>query len=503
MTVPHSPFSTSFSAPRARIATALFAAASAAMGITAPTSTRLFLCSLGLAIVAAAMHPEPWHSRWHAFSARKLLPALAPLAILLVLGVYHTIARSDQFALICIAAAALCSPLLLASSVARAPRNFICLSQGLFLGTLLAILFKSPSAPTAAPYLFLACALLLETIVALPSLSWRLTAALAAQAAILFICFAALDFWPALILFPFAIAPTLAKLIARIPYSIGRLSVWVATACLWLFAISYFAHIADVYFTGHQQDKDNLPALTRNGNPYVHDTLSHEKENGYYVNIYLCPDEIKSQWPTISSLPLDSPTPNGHTVYETLIHYLTSRDLHKDSVGLAQLSQRDVKAIERGIGNASLVGKNFIFLAAWHELEAIDRYLQTKRPASRLTTIAAQSASAHAALADAPTLGLGTRHSNTTAPHAIGIFSLPLALGKLPSLLLFALLAFAAAVALIDAKYGRRANFLSHLGLTAFAVTAAACLCASTLLTPAFAGLCTLLLVLSLTYTPD
>lgn len=472
------------------------------MGIAAPTSSLLFIFSLALAVAACIIHPEPIRLRLRALATRKLVPILMPFALLLLLGIYQTITHSDRFALIGTAATALILPLLLASSVARTLRNFVYLAQGLFLGTLLAIFFKSPSAPTAAPYLLLTCALLLGIIVTIPALSWRLTASLAAQVAILFICFAALDCWPILLLLPFALAPTLAKIIARIPYSIGRLSVWVCIAFIWLFSLSYFAHIVDTYFTGHQQDNYNLPALTRNGAPYIHDTLSHDKENGFYVNLYLCPHEIKAQWPSLSSLPLYTPTPNGRTVYEVLIRYLTSLDLHKDSVGLAELSPRDIQAIERGIYNAKLVGKSRVFTAAWHELEAFDRYLQTRQPSTRLTTIIAQSAQARVALSNAPALGMGPRFTATNTPHAIGLFSLPLALGPLPTLLLFALLAAPAGLAIVDAKRNVRPNILSHLGLTAFAVTIVASLSAAPLLTPAFASLCALLLTLALTYTP-
>lgn len=503
MAISSSPVITNTPSPRARVANALFAAAAIGVGIAAPTSSLLFIGSLGLAVAASIIHPEPIRLRLQALATRKLLPVLMPFALLLLLGIYHTITRSDRFTLTGTAATALILPLLLASSVARAPRNFVYLAQGLFLGSLLAISFKSPSATTAAPYLLLACALLLEIIVFIPALSWRLTAALAAQAAILFVCFAALDCWPLLLLLPFALAPTLAKIIARIPYSIGRLSVWVSIAFLWLFSLSYFAHIVDTYFTGHQQDKTNLPALTRNGNPYIHDPLSHDKENGYYVDIYICPDELEAQWPALGSLPLDAPTPNGRTVYETLIRYLTSLDLHKDSVGLAELSPRDIRAIERGIYNANLVGKSLIFTSAWHELEAFDRYLQTRQPSTRLTTIAEQSAQAREALASAPALGSGPRFTAATTPHSIGLFSLPLALGPVPTLLLFALLAVPAGIAIVDAKRSVRPNSLSHLGLTAFAVAVVASLSAAPLLTPAFAGLCALLLTLALTFPPE
>lgn len=498
-----SPAAESLTTPRARIASALFAAAAVMGGVTAPTAPRLYLCSLGLGVVSTLIHPEPRRARLQALTTRKLLPVLMPFALLLLLGAYQAAKCADRFELISTAATALIMPFMLSSRMARAPRNFIYLVEGLFLGTLIAILFKSPTAPTAAPYLLLSCALLLEIIIFIPTLSWRLTAALAAQAAILFTCFAALDCWPLLFLFPMALAPTLYQIIARIPYTIGRLSVWVGIAFVWLFFLSYFAHIADTYFTGHEQDKTHLPTMTRNGNPYINDTLSRDKENGYYVNLCLCPREIETQWATRSSLPLNAPTASGYAVRDALIRYLTSLDLRKDSVGIAQLSPRDVRAIERGAYNATLVEKSFIFVAAWHELEALDRYLQTGNPTSTIATIVAQSRLAHAKLQGTPPLGQGLRRAKALAPDAIGLFFLPLALGHVPTLLLFATLAVAGCIAMVDAKRSVRPNILSHLGLTALTVAVATSLCAGTLLTHAFASLCALLLTLALTFPPE
>lgn len=490
------PSNRSTACPRTRTASYLFTAASLLMGVTAPISSLLFSISLLIALLAYLIYPEPLRIRLRMQSIRPLLPALLPFALLLLLGAYHTVAHSDHFALLLTALAALIAPLLLTTSAARTPRNAIYLTQGLFLGTIFSALFRQPNSPTAAPYLFLAIVLLLEIIVNTPTLSRKIIVTLCVQIALLIICFAAFDCWPALLLLPLALLSTLAHLIARIPYAIGRLSVWIAIAFIWLFSISYFAHIDDTYFVGHQQDASSLPVLTHNGNPYRHDTLSHDKENGYYVNLYLCPEELEAQWPTVSSLPLSTVTPNGLTVKEALIRYLTSLDLRKDSVGVSQLSPRDVKAIERGVYNATLVRKSFIFKATWHELENMDRYLQSGTPTSLFTTIIDQSTSAFTKLSAAPTLGVGLRNVTTGIPHAIGIFSIPLAIGLLPAALLLLLLAAAACIAALPTKHGAKRSLPKHLGLTALALAIVATLCAPTLLSPAFASICSLLLAL-------
>ncbi len=481
-----------------RVADTLFAVATLLMGIATPLSSKLFHLSFLIALIALALNPSTMRTLLSKPYWLRQFPTFLPFALLLLLGIHHAIALSDGPSLILNAA---CAPLLiaiLATPVARNPRNFIFLAQGLFIGLLCALIFREHSAPSAAPLLFLGTALLLESIALFPALTWRFAATFAAQAAILFICFAAFDCWPLLLLLPFAIAPAVAQLIARIPYSIGRLSVWIGIVFVWLFCASYLAHVVDAYFTGHRQERSHLPALTRNGNPYRHDTLSNERENGYYVRLYLCPKELESQWPSISETPLSATTPNGLTIEETLIRYLTSRDLRKDSVGISQLSPADVSAIEQGLYNCSLVGKSFVFQAAWHELENIDRYLITRQPSSPLTAILHQSSLAASSLQSPARLGAGLRYAQSEAPLASGILFLPLAIGIAPSILLFALFAIAASAAYLPKNRIASRQALRHLGFTSLSLAATATICAGTLLTPAFPSSCAILLALAM-----
>ena len=90
--------------------------------------------------------------------------------------------------------------------------------------------------------------------------------------------------------------------------------------------------------------------LTANGNPYTHrrDGLV---ECGRYVNDYVCESELRSQWPRVSSCPLDSITPTGYPVYPALVRYLNAAGLTKDSAGVSHLSPTDIAAIEQGIAN--------------------------------------------------------------------------------------------------------------------------------------------------------
>ena len=93
-----------------------------------------------------------------------------------------------------------------------------------------------------------------------------------------------------------------------------------------------------------------LAATTANGRPYQHkqDGLI---ENGNYVNNYICREELETAWQTKSSLAVSDTTPNGYSIYLTLIRYLNALGTTKDSVGVSQLTETDIAAIEQGIAN--------------------------------------------------------------------------------------------------------------------------------------------------------
>ena len=92
------------------------------------------------------------------------------------------------------------------------------------------------------------------------------------------------------------------------------------------------------------------PAVTANGNPYLHrrDGLI---ENGNYVHWYVSEKEMRQEWAKRSDYPFDSLTPTGYTVYPALLRYLNGMGTTKDSVGMTLLQPRDIAAIEKGIAN--------------------------------------------------------------------------------------------------------------------------------------------------------
>lgn len=98
--------------------------------------------------------------------------------------------------------------------------------------------------------------------------------------------------------------------------------------------------------------KSELEKYTANGNPYQHNLKLLQSENGHYVYIYFCPIELKQEWNKRSSIPYDDGiNAKGGKIRFTLFNYLTSMNLRKDSIGMAQLKEEDIKAIEDGCSN--------------------------------------------------------------------------------------------------------------------------------------------------------
>lgn len=90
---------------------------------------------------------------------------------------------------------------------------------------------------------------------------------------------------------------------------------------------------------------------TPNGNLYFHDTKANNKENGYYTWKNNCFGEMYWEWSKISELPFHKNDHKGQKLKVTLARFLTSKGEYKDSLGVYNLSEQEVIAIENGVAN--------------------------------------------------------------------------------------------------------------------------------------------------------
>lgn len=105
------------------------------------------------------------------------------------------------------------------------------------------------------------------------------------------------------------------------------------------------------YFHVDQSQYAQVDSLTVNGNPYENDSNSIV-ENGSLIGMYVCREELESTWPQRSNVDFHDPM-----LESTLVRYLNSCHLRKDSAGVMALSQEDVRNIEQGIANVDYTSR--------------------------------------------------------------------------------------------------------------------------------------------------
>lgn len=123
-----------------------------------------------------------------------------------------------------------------------------------------------------------------------------------------------------------------------------------------LAAVTLYYSTASEFTQTTLSDNRPLPALTKAGNPYMHDTLNKEIENGHYVWRNVCEPELTEAWNKKSQMNYAGKDLRGNELKFTLLRFLTSKGLTKDAEGLNGLTQKEIEAIEKGIPNVNFVG---------------------------------------------------------------------------------------------------------------------------------------------------
>ncbi|PIF05342.1 MAG: hypothetical protein CSA36_07085 [Draconibacterium sp.] len=123
--------------------------------------------------------------------------------------------------------------------------------------------------------------------------------------------------------------------------------------------VVYLVRTINNFYNIEKVSEEALDKTTIRGNPYLHDLDNPMVENGHYVFIYLCEDEMRNEWNNLSTLKYDSLAGNGYPVSASLIRYLTSKGLRKDADGVLALSEKDRRNIEMGMANVIFSRKEY------------------------------------------------------------------------------------------------------------------------------------------------
>lgn len=88
---------------------------------------------------------------------------------------------------------------------------------------------------------------------------------------------------------------------------------------------------------------------TAGGEVYMHDPANPQTENGHLVWTYVAWGELARSWDLRSAVPFDSLDARGRPMNGTLVRYLASKGLRKDSAAVMALSDAEVRAVESGV----------------------------------------------------------------------------------------------------------------------------------------------------------
>jgi hypothetical protein len=169
-------------------------------------------------------------------------------------------------------------------------------------------------------------------------------------------------------------------LIRRAKNRIARKFVYTVLGFIIFIPFVYVGFVTHQYFT-IKDVKPESELTTELGNRYSFDFKNKEKENGHFVYWYICNEELEKTWNTVSSIKINENDASGYHIYFTLIRYMTSKGLRKDSKGVYALTEKDIKNVQSGISNHIFVDNKFsIYPRIYQTIWELDTYFQTGNP---------------------------------------------------------------------------------------------------------------------------
>jgi len=163
-------------------------------------------------------------------------------------------------------------------------------------------------------------------------------------------------------------------LVRTVPDRAGRFMLLVFIVTIPLFAVIYVGNSVNRFYSFDEVDPGELDSLTAQGNRYMHYVDNMETENGHFVWLYVSPEELGEEWGRVSDIPYMGKAENGAFIRFTLIRYLTSKGLRKDSAGVSQLDSTDIAAIESGIANHIYLNRFALYPRIYEVIWEFDRY---------------------------------------------------------------------------------------------------------------------------------
>lgn len=146
--------------------------------------------------------------------------------------------------------------------------------------------------------------------------------------------------------------------------------------------ILYVLSVGYKYVNIPPVDFSQLEKFTPRGNSYYHDTVNFKSRNGKWTGLYICDKELRQEWAKRSRLSLEDYNEKRQINRYTLIKYLASKELRKDANGLDQLTDSDIRNIEKGIDRYDYTKLPGIRSQVEDFLNSYQRYVEHQDPNS-------------------------------------------------------------------------------------------------------------------------
>jgi hypothetical protein len=165
-----------------------------------------------------------------------------------------------------------------------------------------------------------------------------------------------------------------------------RWFLFVLVVTVPLLFLSYITRSITRFYTVDKVDLSELEPYSPGGNKYYHDLSNKQIENGHYVWLYVCEKELQKEWNTRSTIDYRGKDLKGQDLRFTLIRYLASKGLRKDSLGMATLSGADITNIENVLTNYIFSEKLGLYPKIYEVIWQIDVFRKGGNPSGHSVT---------------------------------------------------------------------------------------------------------------------
>jgi hypothetical protein len=141
---------------------------------------------------------------------------------------------------------------------------------------------------------------------------------------------------------------TTVYLILRIQSSVIKKSLIVLFVAVPILVVWQVNKTFSSFYHQCEMSLEDLDKKTDGGRYYMHELNSTTRENGHLVWLYVQQEELENEWNRRSEIAYDSLDRSGQPMFGTLMRYLTSKEVRKDSVGVWSLSEKEINEIENG-----------------------------------------------------------------------------------------------------------------------------------------------------------